>query len=105
MRHKHADLIHAWADGAEIEARNYNYGPWHSLKGADCITWDKSCEYRIKPTPKPDVVRYVVMMEQVDREVVVSTSHCKQNVVSGAMWQIKVVRDGETGKLIKAEVL
>jgi len=99
MRHKHADLIHAWAEGAEIQFKGVD--TWH-----DCSPiWSGVKEYRIKPEKKPDVVRYVVMMGQDDREVIVSTAAFKQNVISGKMWQIKIVRDGETGELISAEVL
>lgn len=41
--HKHADLIHAWADGAEIEYQT-EYGAWLPT---DPI-WDESRKYRIK---------------------------------------------------------
>ena len=53
MKHKHAELIKAWADGAIIE--------W---KFADCNdewrlaqnpTWNTDCEYRIKPELKPEI--------------------------------------------------
>ncbi len=44
--HKHADLIKAWADGAEIEVRNKIGGEWFVL---DKIDWDADyLEYRIK---------------------------------------------------------
>jgi hypothetical protein len=43
-RHKHADLIHAWADGAVIQILN-SEGKW-----VDCSpVWILSSEYRIKP--------------------------------------------------------
>ena len=45
--HKHAELIKAWADGAEIE---YN----HSIKGwtvMETPNWIPSGQYRIKPEP------------------------------------------------------
>ena len=43
-RHKHADLIHAWAEGAEIQTF-YN-GKWE-YEPNPCFYPDK--EYRIKP--------------------------------------------------------
>ena len=53
MKHKHADLIHAWADGAQIQSRNSNYEPWKD----NCLPiWAQDTEYRIKPMPKPDIV-------------------------------------------------
>jgi len=49
-RHQHADVIHAWADGAEIEFRpkRLNYGSafdWHPCKNPD---WHENFEYRTK---------------------------------------------------------
>jgi len=45
MRHKHADLIIAWAEGAEIQIRTG--GKWCDLS---CPFWDSPKQkYRIKP--------------------------------------------------------
>jgi len=54
MKHKHADLIHAYADGAEIQYRYSHNKEW---RDSDTHTWCKTTEYRIKPTPprKPRV--------------------------------------------------
>ena len=52
MKHKHAELIKAWADGAEIEVKNKNTN-WSDV----CIyAWNPDAEYRIKP--KQPVVRW-----------------------------------------------
>ena len=53
MRHKHADFIHKWADGAEIEIRRNKDAPWEKTEAPK---WYYEFEYRIKPEPKPDVV-------------------------------------------------
>ena len=50
MKHKHADLIHAWADGAEIEYKNA-LNVWMEVDSPDWSSW---VEYRIKPEEKPD---------------------------------------------------
>jgi len=48
MKHKHADLIHAWADGAEIQYRPVpGYGEWKDEPRH--LIWDNLAEYRIKP--------------------------------------------------------
>ena len=50
--HKHAALIHAWADGAEIESRGLadrrpaGMNEWKSLTAP---SWHADFEYRIKP--------------------------------------------------------
>ena len=55
MKHKHADLIHAWADGAKIQYKSGD-GWW------DCALppeWYLHMEYRIKPEEKKPVVRWL----------------------------------------------
>jgi hypothetical protein len=48
--HKHAALIKAWADGAEIEVRYPSCrGGWTNWKGSTNPTWNPELEYRIKP--------------------------------------------------------
>lgn len=55
MKHKHADLIHAWADGAEIQHKRRDH-QWY-----DCTSpnWNTNVEYRIKPEEKKPVVRWL----------------------------------------------
>lgn len=50
--HKHAALIHAWADGLDIEFRNNDLCTWRS-----CPTprWLDEIQYRIRPETKLDV--------------------------------------------------
>jgi hypothetical protein len=43
--HKHAELIKAWADGAEIQVWSQN--TWTDVKIPYCFDYD----YRIKPSP------------------------------------------------------
>ena len=45
-KHKHADLIHAWADGAEIQTNDI--GEWRDLVEAAYI-FNPHFDYRIKP--------------------------------------------------------
>lgn len=45
--HVHAELIKAWADGAEIQRRCKNTLNWED--GA--LEWHPKWEYRIKPSP------------------------------------------------------
>lgn len=45
--HKHAEVIKAWADGAEIEVRNLQVGKeWSAIS---IPNWLEGCEYRVKP--------------------------------------------------------
>ena len=100
--HKHAELIKAWADGAEIQ--KYCNKPKNSQvnvqgfipRWVDEITpsWGYGYEYRIKPTPKPDVISFA------------SVTWIGSFVTLAVMdSNIKLTWDGETGELKSAEVL
>ena len=93
--HKHADLIKAWADGAEIESRPTGHGKWSTGTPG----WSTYCEYRIKPEPKPDVVDYV-RVGAFHRIVV-----CPLEWANECSANLKLTFDGETGKLKAAEVI
>lgn len=92
--HKHAKLIKAWADGAIIESKSKADGNWYVP-----ITpiWLDDYEYRIRPEPKPDVVRHAC----VDAQGNVSHS----SLVKFYSDNLKLTFDGETGKLKSAEVI
>lgn len=51
--HKHAELIKAWADGAEIEYCDNPNNYWYPT---NYPTWNTFFEYRLKPIPKPDII-------------------------------------------------
>ena len=55
MKHKHADLIKAWADGEVIQYYGETSKDWF-----DCTnnnpSWDSTTQYRVKPIPKEPVV-------------------------------------------------
>ena len=91
--HKHAELIKAWADGAEVE-----YLPSESTKWRPFTLplWDGNGDYRIKSEPKPDVVLYVCA-ETEGVGPMTERKTCLDN--------LKLTFDGETGKLKAAEVL
>lgn len=61
MKHKHAELIHAWADGAEIQVFYNDTKTWG---GVDNPNWHESLEYRIKPEGKKAVMNIIELAEQ-----------------------------------------
>lgn len=84
---KHAELIKAWADGAEIEYR----WPGEEWRLISTPKWEDAFEYRIYQKPKPDVVQYWCA----------SSEPLKSPMENN----LKLTFDGETGKLKLAEVL
>jgi hypothetical protein len=97
MKHKHADLIHAWADGAEIEARYLKADGWTDWEKEEgrFIWFLDGAEYRIKPEPKPDVV--LATNIGISEGYVDCSSLLKKN--------IKLTFCGETGDLKNVEVI
>lgn len=93
MRHKHADLIHAWAEGAEIEI--FNCGQWVVVQHP---TFSVSLEYRIKPTPNPDVVKLYYKVGEM-------FSECLKGERCTDKHDLRCTFDGETGELKYAEVI
>ena len=91
MKHKHAELIKAWADGAKIQVK-YTDDPDH-WEDRDHPIWHPEAQYRIKPEPKPDEVRFYRLWHE------------------GAYWSdenmanVKATFDGETGVLKSADAM
>lgn len=60
--HVHAEVIKAWADGAEIEYYSQELEEWREI-GNRCTTWHKDVKYRVKPKT---VVKYHGIMQGTD---------------------------------------
>lgn len=94
MKHKHADLIHAWADGAQIQVKAQNL-VWEDREKP---VWAADREYRIKLIRNPDMYKYV--------RVETTIGHiAKWQSCSPAVANLHLTFDGETGELISAEVI
>lgn len=63
--HKHAELIKAWADGAEIEVYQPALGRWEEAEPA----WHTSFEYRIKPAITKNNTQSHPINEPTDEEI------------------------------------
>lgn len=99
--HKHAAVLRAIADGRDVQWRSVHMGHWNELSvGYYSPITHQDLEWRIKPEPKPDVVRYVNLY---DKEACVNRFHAIG--ADDLLGTIKCTIDGETGKLKSAEVL
>ena len=92
--HKHAALIKAWADGAEIQYLHSEsgYPDWITITHPN---WSGDGDYRIKPEPKPDVVKELCLICPTGN--LSNVALCDPN--------LKLTFDGDTGKLKAVEVL
>jgi hypothetical protein len=96
--HKHAELIKAWADGAIIQYSTYGE-LWFD---DDCPEWnDDSVIFRIKPEPKPDVVTYCALPLKTE----LTYFGFAMSPLKTKADNLKLIWDGETGKLKSSEVL
>ena len=99
---KHAELIKLWADGALIQWKDEERVGWQ-----DCYnnlpTWSPQFKYRVKPEPKPDVVRYCCLDIDCNNNVTVRSNYFNESAVRCD--NLMVVFDGETGELKDAQVL
>lgn len=88
----HAELIKAWADGAVIQRKTND--EW-----SDCQNpgWAENVEYRIKP--KPDGIHYALVVAGNPCVSLVAERH------QGNYHNLKLIFDGETGKLKDAKVI
>ena len=88
-KHIHYDTIMAWANGASIEMRDILTETWHDV---DSPSWYGSIDYRVKPQPKPDLVREAFIVNSLSAgPMLYAASPSEANCV--------FVFDGETGKL------
>ena len=94
MRHKHYDVIVAWAEGKEIQCWSKVSKEWFDDEQP---FWFKDYEYRIKPESKPDVVIRESLVLSSDWDEVIFSLRQTPNII--------LHFDGETGKLKQAEVI
>ena len=51
QRHKHADVIIAWAEGKDVQVRDEGTSRWYDVRGKFPL-FDEDKEHRIKPPAK-----------------------------------------------------
>lgn len=106
MKHKHADVLIAIAEGKIVQYR----GEWCDWEDADLSVLETNkdpftfpyLDWRIKPEPKPDVVKYLGTNKHGEDCGRLCDDY---HIVDHWYSQLKLTFDGETGKLKQAEVL
>ena len=105
--HKHAEVLRAIADGRDVQYLTPNGEKWIDLLDMNLEPDPLTCpsySWRIKPEPKPDVVRYVVA-DSFDESYMYSVPQKDDGGIGPLYRQVKLTFDGETGKLKNAEVI
>jgi len=92
MKHKHYDMIVAWANGAQIEVEEPE-GNWTPLP---IPQWYEHNRYRVMPEPKPDICTFLT----------VAYGHTGvQSICRYGSDNVKFTYDGETHKLKSVEII
>jgi hypothetical protein len=99
--HKHAEIIKAWADGADIQYWDPQLKFWDDCLGNPF--WGSHGEYRIKPDPKPD--RSVLFYERASVDYGRMYTEYAPVGADISKHNLKLTFDGETGRLKAAEVI
>jgi len=96
--HKHAEIIKAWADGAEIEYRvndgKLGWSGWKPFDNLERFLSDPWWDYRIKPEPKPDLKLFYFVSDYAVQ--------CSSQI---HIHNLALTFDGATGALKSAEVV
>ena len=110
-KHKHAELIKAWADGASIQVFSTRHGIWEDVVGP---AWCEGVFYRIKPEPNPDlVVNAIMKFRNVWKAPAVNVSWNGEDCPAGyrhymddkEQHHLRFVFDGETDQLKSVEII
>jgi hypothetical protein len=96
--HKHAELIKKWVDGIECEYHIPYADKWEEINFL--ADFDTRHTVRIKPEPKPDVVTY---LSKEFYHLIGYKWHESNFKFDTTL--LKIIWDGETGKLKSAEVI
>jgi hypothetical protein len=103
--HKHAELIKAWADGAEIEALFFNDARDNWTIVSNPAWSNVNLRFRIKPEPKPDFYGFMKIDKWKFFQVVAYSNWIEITKDQEPEHNLKITFDGETGKPKSVEVL
>jgi hypothetical protein len=103
MKHKHYDIIVAWAEGKKIEVFNDRRMCWEDITGDPY--WVDSFQYRIKPKPTLDVVKDFYLESNPLLGLRFSQAHTPIDLRGREFGCIRCTFDGETQRLKSVEVL
>lgn len=109
MKHKHYELIVAWANGAEIEYKS-SAGRWMPAQEP---VWDKSTEYRVKPQLHPwqqylvdavlegKTVEYYSRMDNTWEQAEALHHHVANNMMHEYVWSNQQQYRVKSTKIVK----
>ena len=74
QRHKHADVIIAWAEGKDVQVWDFTQNEWGDVT-TESPTWCEGWKYRIKPPAK----KYRVALFKNDTSTYTNTADTQED--------------------------
>ena len=113
--HVHAEVIHAWADGQDVEW-SLNGSEWNTanVNSYEVLSWSHRVHFRVKPKPPKNIELYAnaemssaEMCKGTDLEYAVNARTILGNFSLKFIPtdNLKLTFCGVTGKLLSAEVV
>jgi hypothetical protein len=102
MKHKHYDMIVAWASGKEIQFKAFRDSDWDDVD-MDGEEWYEHYTYRIKPEPQLDFVKVFYLESNSVIGLRFSQAFVESDTKGAS--RIRCVFDGETTRLKSVELL
>lgn len=100
-RHRHADVIHAIAEGKKAQYLS-DKGNWVDAVNINPISYF-DMQWRIKPEPKPDIVKWSHIAKIDNGFEVALLSHAYS--IKDASCNLKITYDGETNQPKSVELI
>ena len=99
-KHKHAELIKAWADGAEIECYCRFTSRWFYKPNPN---WSESLEYRIKPKPKwtPKYRLITAYADGICTDAAVPKAVCNYHIIQQFVEEFDLGEDNQDSEVFK----
>lgn len=101
MKHVHAEVIHAFADGAKVQVRLCGVEHWQETRFPD---FSDECEYRIKPEPSAPKWPQTTMTEEEIGEWFICTRMTTQQIeVIKRGVNYAIAKECQSGALVPAD--
>ena len=100
-QHKHAELIKAWADGAEIEVHYKSLNKWYVVNDP---AWSGDFEFRVKPKWTPRYIIKTALGAGLRKDVAVPKAVCNYYIIQQFVSEHENDWDNQHYEVLKSNV-
>lgn len=99
-QHKHAELIKAWADGAEIECHYKSLNKWYVVNDP---AWSGDFEFRVKPIWTPRYIIKTALGAGLRKDVAVPKAVCNYYIIQQFVEEFETDFDDQNYMVVKED--